>query len=146
MAVAWHLVRDRLAAVLPGVLGPAVAVYNGPVVTGTNPRAYLTLAHTVAVADLAAGTFEQDVADDGFAVTERGGVVCEMAAVTGDTRVPDVFSMFDAIASYIQSDMTLGGTLSQGSTLTALATVVEAQTTAGAVQRLLITFNYFTRL
>jgi hypothetical protein len=146
MAVAWNRVRNHLAATLPGVVGPSIATYNGPVVTGDSPNSFLTIGTAPSASDTISGTFEQDVGPDGYSATERGAVVCELAAVTGSTDIPDVFTTFDAIAAYVQSDMTLGGTLTPGSTVSAIATVVEAQTTAGAVQRLLITINYFTRL
>lgn len=147
MAVAWDKVRAALAVGLKGPLeASGVVVYDGPVVTGQAPTAYLTVAHAPTAIEDTSGTFEQDVGPDGFSVTERGGVVCELAGVTGSTKVPSVFASFDVIAEFIQSDQTLGGVLTHGSTVTALANVVESQTTSGAVQRLLITISYFTRL
>ena len=75
-----------------------------------------------------------------------GFILCELSAVTGYTLVPDVFATFDLIASWIQADQTLGGTLSVASTCSASADVVQAQTTSGAVQRLIITISYQTRI
>ena len=65
---------------------------------------------------------------------------------TGSDDVPSVFATFDAIAAWIQADMTLAGVLSPNATCTASANVVQAQTRAGAVQRLLLTISYTTRL
>ena len=144
MAVAWESVRAELVAALPAVVGPSVKVYDGPVVTGENPPSYITVGHSPSATDESAGTFTQDVGPDGFDVAETGVVICELAASTGSTTVPSVFATFGAIAAWIQADMTLGGTLSANATCTASANVVQAQTRAGAVQRLLLTINYST--
>jgi hypothetical protein len=146
VAVAWPTIRARLAAQLPTVLGPTVSVYDGPVVSGEAPPSYLTIADTPSTDDETGGSFTQEVGLDGFLVTETGTVLCELAAVSGDATVPDVFASFDLIASWVQTDMTLGGVLRPGSTCTVSAAVVLAQTSAGAVQRLIVTFNYFARL
>ena len=144
MAVAWPAVRSRLAAALPPVVG--VPVYDGPVVTGDNPAAYLTIAARPSTGADASGNFSQDVGPDGFSALESGTVLGELAGVTGSTDVPDVFATFALIAAYIQTHQTLGGVLLPGSTLTVLADVEQSQTTSGAVQRLLLTFAYTTRL
>jgi hypothetical protein len=144
MAVAWPDIRSRLAAALPPVVG--VPVYDGPVVTGDNPSAYLTIAARPSSGTEAAGGFAQDVGPDGFSALESGTVLGELAGVTGSTDVPDVFATFALIAAYIQTHQTLGGVLLPGSTLTVLADVEQSQTTSGAVQRLLLTFVYTTRL
>jgi hypothetical protein len=146
MAVAWPTVRARLAAALPAVVGSGVTVYDGPVVSGATPTAYLTIAHSPSSETPSVGDFRQDVAPDGFSAAEDGTVLCELGAITGGTDMPTIFGTFDAIASWVQSDMTLGGVLSQGSTCTVAAQVVQAQTTSGAVQRLVLTFTYFTRI
>lgn len=143
MATAWPLVRSALATALPGVIG-AVTFYDGPVVTGESPAAYLTLGTQPSQGE-SAGSFSQDVGPDGFSALEEGTILAELGAVAGSTRVPDVFTTFAVIATWVQADMTLG-VLSPGSTCTVSASVVEAQTTAGAVQRLLLTFTYTTRL
>lgn len=143
MAVAWPDVRAKLASALPGVL-PGVTVFNGPPVTGENPAAYLTLA--ARTTDDSAGGFTQDVGPDGFSALESGTVLAELAGVTGSTTVPDVFATFDAIAAYVQANQTLAGALLPGSTVTVSADVEQAQTTSGAVQRLLLSFTYTTRL
>lgn len=145
MAVAWPAVRAALASQLPPLL-PAVSVYDGPVVSGDSPTSYLTIGYAPSATGDATGTFDQENGPDGYAVTETGGVLMELAAVTGDTSVPSVFDAFDVIASHVQADMTLGGALMPGSVVTCAATVVEAQTTSGATQRLVITINYRTNL
>lgn len=144
MATAWPLVRSALATALPGVIG-AVTFYDGPVVTGESPAAYLTLGTQPSQGE-SAGSFSQDVGPDGFAAVESGTILAELAAVTGSTTVPDAFATFDAIAAHVHANQTLGGTLTPGSTVTVSAAVEQAQTTAGAVQRLLLTFAYTTRL
>lgn len=123
-----------------------VAVIDGPIVSGEAPRAYLTIAHSPTADSGEAGSFQQDVGPDGFSVTETGTILAEIGAVTGDSHVPDAFAIFAVVASWIQSDMTLGGTLGAGSTCTVSAQVIQAQTTAGAVQRLQLTVSYFTRI
>jgi hypothetical protein len=146
MAVAWPTVRARLAAQLPTILGPSVTVYDGPAVSGEAPPSYLTVADTPSTDDETAGAFTQEVGPDGFVVVESGTILSELAAVSGAATVPDVFASFDAIASWVQADMTLGGVLGPGSTCTVQAAVAQAQTSAGSVMRLILTFNYFTRL
>lgn len=144
MAVAWPTIRAQLAAQLPTVLGPSVTVYDGPAVSGEAPPSYLTIADTPSTDDETGGTFTWDLGPDGFVVVETGTIVCELAAVSGDATVPDVFASFGAIASWVQADMTLGGVLPDGfdTSCTVSATVSQAQTSSGAVQRLIVTFSY----
>lgn len=144
--VAWEAVKARLVEALPAVVGSTVASYNGPVVTGQKPTAYLTIGAAPSRANDEAGSFEQVVGPDGFDVEETGTVLCELGAVTGSTTIPSVFASFAAVAAWVQADMTLGGTLGKGSTCTVSADVAQAQTGSGAVQRLVLSFNYFTRL
>lgn len=146
MAVAWNRVRDALWDQLPGVVPAGVKSYNGPLVSGNSPSAYLTVGHAPSSPDDTGGLFTQENGPDGYTATEDGFVVCELGAVTGTANVPSVFAAFDAIASHIQSDMTLGGVLAPGSTVTVGASVVEAQTKSGAVQRLIVTVQYLTRI
>lgn len=131
---------------LPAVVGPSVKVYDGPVVTGENPPSYLTVGHVPSASETGAGTFTQDVGPDGYSASESGTVACELAASTGSTVIPNVFTTFGTISSWMQADMSLGGILTEDATCTAAANVVQAQTKAGAVQRLLITISYTTRL
>lgn len=146
MAVAWDAVRAVLAANLPAVVGASVTVYDGPVVSGDAPASYLTVADQPSSPDVGVGSFEQEVGPDGFSAAESGAILCELAAVTGDTTIPSVFATFDAIATWLQGNQTLKGTLTPASTVTAGAEVLQAQTTDGAVQRLLITVSYTTRI
>lgn len=146
-AVAWPLVRARLAAALPAVVGPSVRVYDGPVVGGDDPAAYLSIAHAPSLADESAGSFTQGVDASEWSATEDGEIRCELAAVTGASIVPSVFDTFDLIAAFVQSDPTLGGVLPPAvSTVTVAGLVVAAQNDAGAVQRLIVTFSYSTRI
>lgn len=146
MAVAWESVKEHLVTGLPAVVGTSVEVIDGPVVKGNSPSAYITIGHAPSADDVTAGSFTQDVGPDGYSASESGTVVCELAAVTGATDIPSVFATFDAIATWLQDDMTLGGILTADATCTAAANVVQAQTTVGAVQRLLLTISYTTRL
>lgn len=146
MAVAWPTVRARLATALPAVVGSSVTVYDGPVVTKDSPPAYLTVAHQPSVDDPSAGGYEQtQTGPGGFASEESGTVLLELAAVTGDSSVPDVFTTADAVHAWVQADQTLG-VLTPGSTASLAVDVLQAQNTAGAVQRLLLTLSYFTRV
>lgn len=146
MAVAWEAVKARLVSALPAVVGSGVTVFDGPTVSGRQTDSYLTIGFQPSTADESAGDFEQGVGPDGFSATETGTVLCELGAVTGAPQVPSVFASFDAMTAYLQADQTLGGTLRPGSTVTASAEVLQAQTQAGAVQRLLVSVNYFARL
>lgn len=146
MAVAWPTVRARLAAALPAVVGAGVTVYDGPVVTGDTPSAYLTVAHQPSLEDETAGSYEQtQTGPDGYLSEETGTVLMELAAVTGDSTVPSAFTAADAIHAWVQADQTLG-VLTPGSTSSLSVEVLQAQNTAGAVQRLLLTLTYSTRV
>lgn len=145
-AVAWPSVRSALVTGLKGALPSTVTVYDGPVVTGDRPSAYLTLAYRPSVDDPSAGDFTQGIGPDGYSAVEAGTVLAELAGVTGSTTVPDVFATFDTIAGYVQAHQTLDGTLTPDAVLTVSADVEQSQTTAGAVQRLLLTFTYTTRI
>lgn len=146
MAVAWESIKARLVSVLPAVVGPSVKVYDGAVVSGDAPAAYLTVAYQPSGAEESAGNFVHDVGPDGFTVVEQGVIECELGAVTGGTNIPSVFSTFDAISAYLADNQTLGGLLVPSSTVTASAVVLQEQTQSGATQRLLVAINYFTRL
>jgi hypothetical protein len=146
MAAAWPLVRARLAAALPAVVGAGVTVYDGPKVTNDSPTAYLTIAHQPSVDEDSAGSYDQDrVTNSGYVATESGTVLMELGALTGDPALPDAFGTADAIHAWVQADQTLG-VLTPGSTATLAVEVLQAQNTAGAVQRLLLTLTYTTRL
>lgn len=145
MAVAWPLVRAALYRRLPPLL-PGVKSYNGPVPSGQQPTKYLTVGNAPSVDDDSSGSFTQANGDDGYSVTETGFVMCELGGTSGSAEMPSVFAQFDVIASSLQADMTLGGVLARGSVVTANASVVEAQTKAGAVQRLVVSIQYQTRI
>jgi hypothetical protein len=146
MTVAWPLIRARLAVALPAVVGPDVTVYDGPVVTGDTPAAYLTVAHQPSIEDETAGTFEQaQTGVGGYLAEESGTVLMELAAVTGNSTVPDVFATATAVSAWMQADQTLG-VLTPGSTSSLTVEVLQDQNNAGAVQRLLLTLSYFTRV
>ena len=146
MAVAWPSVRARLAAALPAVVGASVTVYDGPVVTGDSPAAYVTIAYQPSTDDEAAGDYEQtQTGPGGYLSEESGTVLLEVAAVTGDSVIPSAFTTADAIHSWVQADQRLG-VLVAGSTSSLAVEVLQAQNTAGAVQRLLLTLSYFTRV
>lgn len=146
MAVAWPTVRARLAAALPAVVGASVTVYDGPVVTGDSPSAYLTVGYQPSTDEDSAGSYEQtQTGPSGYLSEETGTVLLELGAITGDSTVPSAFATADAIHSWLQANQTLG-VLSPGSTSSLAVEVLQAQTTAGAVQRLLLTLSYFTRV
>lgn len=146
MAVAWPKVRAALAQSLPSALPAGFKFSNGPIVGGDSPRGYFTLGHAPSTDDDSSGTFIQANGPDGYVVTESGFITGELGAVTGSANMPSVFAAFDALVSRIQSDMTLGGVLAPGSTVTAEASVVEEQTKSGAVQRLIVTIQYLTNI
>lgn len=147
MTVAWPAVRQRLAAALPAVVGTGVKVIDGPQArTGDSPKAYVTVAHRPSVDEDDAGSYEQDrSANNGFVANETGSVLLEVGALTGNSAVPDAFGIAGAIHAWIQADQTLG-VLTPGSTATLAVEVLQVQNTAGAVQRLLLTLRYTTRL
>ena len=146
MAVAWPTIRARLASALPAVVGASVTVYDGPVVTGDSPLAFVTVAHQPSTDDESAGDYEQtQTGPGGYLSEESGTVLLEVAAVTGDPVVPSAWTTADAIHAWVQADQTLG-VMTPGSTSSLAVEVLQAQNTAGAVQRLLLTLSYFTRV
>jgi len=145
MGTAWGAVKAHLVSVLPGLVGSGVRVYDGPVVVGEAPSAYLSIGSQPSVGD-SSGTFTQTTPNDGFSAIETGTVLCELGAIAGTTLAPDVFASFDLIAAYLQGDQTLGGVLFAGSTVTVGAEVAQLQTQSGATQHLLVSVNYQTRL
>jgi hypothetical protein len=144
VTVLWPRVQDRLVTVLPAVLVGA-KVYGGPVVAGEKPARYLTVGCQPSTDGQSAGTYEQAQTLDGYAAQESGTVLMELAAVTGSTTLPDAFESASAISAWVQADQTLG-VMTPGSTSSLSVEVLQAQNKAGAVQRLLLTLNYFTRL
>lgn len=146
-AVAWESVKAHLVAELPAVVGSGWSLYDGPTVEADAPEAYVMVGHAPSTETDEAGTFSQQVDPTfGYPTAEQGTVVCELGAITGGTTIPTVFGAYQSIADWLRSDMTLGGLLSPDATVTAEATVVQSQTTAGAVQRLVVAINYTTRL
>lgn len=144
--VAWYAVKTALVTQLRTVLAPVV-VYDGPTLTGDAPLSYLSVGASPSTDAGNAGGFRQDPSDNsGYTVAESGDILCELGAVTGNTVMPPVFGLFALLAAHVQADQTLGGTLYPGSTVTVSAGVVAEQTRSGAVQRLIVTISYFTRL
>lgn len=143
--VSWPAVRAYLVAQAPGVL-TGYTVYDGAVVKNDAPTHYLTVGDQPSQDDDRSGEFEQGVGPDGFSALESGSVLCELGATSGDPQVPDTFAAFALLAAHLQANQTLGGALSPGSTVTASATVSQEQNRAGAVQRLLVSIDYTTRI
>jgi hypothetical protein len=142
VTILWPRVKTALVTALPTVL-PDANVYDGPVVTGEKPIRYVTVGWQPSTDDVSAGSFEQSTAPDGFSAQEDGTVLLEVAAVTGATDVPDAFDLAEAISLWVQNNQTLG-VLSANATADVSAEVLEAQTRAGAAQRLLLTVGYTT--
>jgi hypothetical protein len=131
-----------MVAALPAVLPAGTVVFDGPVPTGDDPARYLSVGWQPSVEDATAGSFTQERGQDGFTATEAGDVLCEIAAVTGDSVVPDAFDIADAVTAWAHGDRTLGGALHAAATTSVAVEVLEAQTRAGATQRLLLTLSY----
>lgn len=142
MAVAWPSVKARLVELLPTLTPAAAMVFDGPVPTGEQPASYWTVGWQPSTDDEDAGSFEQTTGKDGFSAAETGTVLLELAVVDG-ADMPSSFTLFDALADYVQATPTLG-ILVTGTTSGLSAAVVPEQNRAGAVHRLLVTFTYST--
>lgn len=140
MSILWPQAKAALVAALPTVV-PAAKVYDGPVVTGEKPTRYVTVGWQPSTDDVSAGSFEHSPGPDGFSAEETGTVLLEIAAVTGGTDMPDAFDLAEAITLWVHEHQTLG-VLSANATAAVAAEVLEAQTRAGAAQRLLLTVFY----
>jgi hypothetical protein len=146
MAAAWPLIRDRVLSAVPPLL-TGVTVWDGRVVTQAKPASWLTVGYQPSTVEDSAGSYEQSPSQvGGYAAEENGTLLMEAGARTGSTETPDAFGIADVVHGWVDGDMTLGGLLPQGSTASVAVQVVEAQQKAGAVQRLLITLTYFTRV
>lgn len=143
--ILWPTVKARLVAVIPTL--PAFAsstVYDGPTPSGDSLPSWVSVGWQPSTPeDPSAGSFEQSPAPDGFSAQEDGSVLIEVGSTTGDPVVPDVFALADALAGWVQQNQTLG-VLSANATASVSAEVLEAQSTAGATQRLLVTLTYST--
>lgn len=144
--IVWPRVVTALVDGLSPLVGPDVKVYNGNTLEGDAPLAYITVGWQPATDEQAAGDFTQTVGVDGFAAAESGTVLLEMAAVTGDTVVPDVFALASTVTAWVQANQTLGGALSVNGTAVLSASVVEPQNHSGSAQRLLATLTYTTEV
>lgn len=140
MTVLWPIVRDRLVEIIPTLM-PTVRLFDGPIPTGDNPSAYLCVGWQPSTEDESAGSFTQLEGPDGFSTTEDGAVLMELAAVTGDTDMPDAFAMYGALATWLQANPRMG-ILVAGSLASLQVEVAQAQNSVGAVQRLLVALLY----
>lgn len=152
MTVLWPTVKNRLVTVLvswdgyvastdPAALATDVLVFDGPLVSGDDPTAFITVGWQHSTDEDSAGTFEQSEGPDGYMVTETGSVLCEIASITGDSAIPNAFVIYEALANYVQANRTLG--VLDPTALTSLSCeVVQAQNSDGAVQRLLVAMEY----
>ena len=140
MAVAWPLVKAHLVQVLPTLVD--AKVYDGPITTAAAPARWITVGWQPSTEDESAGSYEQSQLSDGWAADETGNVLLEVAATTGGTTVPDAFALVDALQDYVQGDPSLGGVLDGAPTVSLTVEVLQAQSNAGAVQRLLVGLNY----
>lgn len=147
MSVAWPTVKDRLVALLPTLPGYTdVKVYDGPSTSAHSVARWVTVGYQPSTEDLSAGSYEQtQTGAGGFLSEERGTVGLEFSASVADAEIPDAFGLVDALHDSVQADQTLG-VMTPGSTSSLSVSVVQAQSTKGAVQRLLVTFTYFTRV
>ena len=146
MTAAWPLVRDQLVTVLPGLL-TGVTVWDGKVVTQHKPAAFVTIGYQPSASEDSAGSYQQGPsAVGGFDAVENGTVLMEAGARTGSTETPDAFGIAQAIQDWVHANQTLSGVLSKDATASIGVQVVQAQKASGAVQRLLITLTYFTRV
>ena len=141
---AWPTVKDRLAVLLPSLPGWSVAsVYNGHVLTGDTPTTFVTVGY-VPGEDFA-GSFEQTYTPGGM-LEEVGTVRSEIVCGAGDDDLPGMqalaFALFDAWQAEVTRDGSLG--VLNGGSASLAVDVQPAQTTDGAVQRLVVTLSYAT--
>jgi hypothetical protein len=145
MATQWPVVHARLVALLPTLAGWPQFVYDGPPVTGDAPFAYATVGY--ALNRDGAGSFSQTRAGNGFQVEESGSVQCELVTLTGDADLASMrvqgFALIDVLDASLRADQTLG-VLAPASTCSLSVDVIPEQSTAGAVQRLAFSIDYFT--
>lgn len=147
MAIAWPHVIDYLREQLPQVDGwAAVAVFDGPPVTGDDPTDYATVGTPD---DDSAGSFTQTWNEDGFHVNEEGGVRVELTCQTGDDdAAADVrlraFGLVDALDVWLRKNQTLGGLLSQNATVLLASDGLRTVAGRGTAQVVSLTVGYYT--
>lgn len=145
MATAWPSVRAALVDLLTAAL-PDATVYDGPNLSGDSPSAYVCVGWQPSTDDESAGSYDQSrTGPEGFANEEVGKVLLEFGAVTGDPSVPSAFALVEGLQAAVQADQSLG-VLTGAPTVSLAVEVIEAQNQAGAVQRLLVTLSYTTRV
>lgn len=147
MSAAWPLIKRRLVEHLPNLPGwSQVAVYDGPPVTGDSPTDFVTVGF-VRGEDFA-GSYEQTPPVGPWSMEEAGTLRSELVCATGDTDLPGMelraFALVDAWQEWVTADPKLG-VLNPSSTASLAVDVQPQQTTAGAVQRLVVTVSYLAR-
>ncbi len=142
----WPLVVAGLASGIGDRVTYGVSVLTGPVVSGDSPGAYVSVGYLPSQPESNAGGFIQSIdTSAAWSWQESGTVAVEVAALTGSSTLPDAFTVAGLISGYLAEDQTLGGLLSTDATVTTSCDVTNAQTTSGAVQRLILTISYTTR-
>lgn len=143
MAVLWPTVKATLVTVIPTIGAFASStVYDGPTPSGDALPSWVSVGWQPSTPeDPSAGSFAQAPGPPGFAAQEDGSIFLEFGATTGDPEVPDVFALVEAFSAWVQQNQTLG-VLSANATASTEAQVLEAQSTAGATQRVLVTLSY----
>lgn len=147
--IVWPLVKAKLVEVIPTIEEfESSTVYDGATPTGDRLASWVAVGWQPEVVDEAGsyspGSFEQTPGPSGFAAEEAGAVLCELGSTTGDSEIPDVFALAAALIGWVQENQTLDGVLSVNGTASTSVEVLEAQSTAGATQRLLLTLTYTT--
>lgn len=152
-AAAWPTLKARLVTLLSEFDGYALStdatvsdsstalVYDGPLVQGDDPMRFVTVGWQDSTDDVSAGDYDHSRGPDGWSAAESGTVLLEVASTTGDSEVPDAFSMVADLEGAVTADPSLG-VLEGAPTVSLSVSVAEAQSGLGATQRLLVSLGY----
>lgn len=144
----WALVKDFLLLVLPNLdnLDDPDAVWDGAAMSQGDLR---YVAEVGRDDETNRGTYEQT--DEDYFTAETGEVLVRFTARSGDTDLEPledtVEGWVDTLRQTFRSDKTLGGTLTQSSTVNVGRVEKQAaQTGDGAIVRDTVAIRYSTRL
>lgn len=145
----WAIVKDHLLTHLAAVVGltDPDAVSDGASLAQTDLTGYVVVGWD---GDTGRGSYEQDY-DTGPMIAETGEVALRFVARSGDTDFNPLQDTVDTwvenLRAYFAADKTLGGALTQGSTIRVGRVEIEgAQTSSGAIITNQLAVSYFTRL
>jgi hypothetical protein len=138
---AWEVVHDATLALLPSLAGwSGVAVYDQQPVTGSAPPSFVTVGFTVNETFPGSGQDDYGLGDiPAETGVHRSDLVCWTGAADLLAVRTAAFDLLEVWRDALRADPTMGVA---GLTVALAYDVQPAQTTDGAVFRLIVSLNY----